>query len=263
MTGSMTSLIQAGQRLGRKLAKGNIFWYRVFRRLIRELPLFLPHEEDISFLLRNFGPIRTFVDVGANDGITALGALRGGAEKVVSFEPNPQFFSHLKAIERRFPSRYSFHQLGLSDEERELELHIPSSGGIPLTNFASFSVGEAAKNVEFFLGRKVIKMSGVMVQVRTLDSFGLEPDILKIDVEGLEIEVLDGARHTISKCLPALVLETHRGADHAISRSLRGYEPFEVKGNSLSRNLTRGGINLVWLNPLNARHRDLIDVKTG
>lgn len=260
---SMIGLIQAVQRFGRKLARGNIFWYRVFRRLIRELPLFLPHEEDISFLLRNFGPIRTFVDVGANDGITALGALRGGAEKVVSFEPNPQFFSQLTAIESKFPSRYSFHQLGLSDEERELNLYIPSAGGVSLTNFASFSAAEAAKNVEFFLGRKDTKMRSVVVQVRTLDSFELKPDILKIDVEGLEIEVLEGARRTISKYLPVLVLETHPGADHAISRSLRGYEPFEVTGNGLSRNLIRGGINLVWLNPRNARHRDLIDLEIG
>ncbi|MHB8396228.1 MAG: FkbM family methyltransferase [Thermoplasmataceae archaeon] len=48
------------------------------------------------------------------------------------------------------------------------------------------------------------------VQVRTLDSFGFQKiDLLKIDVEGFEMEVLKGAKETISRCRPRIIIETH------------------------------------------------------
>lgn len=48
------------------------------------------------------------------------------------------------------------------------------------------------------------------VPVRTLDSFGFQRiDILKIDVEGFELEVLKGALKTILRCRPKLIIETH------------------------------------------------------
>ena len=48
------------------------------------------------------------------------------------------------------------------------------------------------------------------VPVRTLDSFGFQRiDILKIDVEGFEMEVLKGAKETISRCRPRIIIETH------------------------------------------------------
>ena len=45
---------------------------------------------------------------------------------------------------------------------------------------------------------------------RTVNFFGLQPGFLKIDVEGFEEEVLAGARETISRHLPTLLLELHK-----------------------------------------------------
>jgi FkbM family methyltransferase len=50
------------------------------------------------------------------------------------------------------------------------------------------------------------------VPLRTLDSFGLEQvDLIKIDCEGFEEFIVDGARQTIAKSLPALIVEQKPG----------------------------------------------------
>jgi len=42
-----------------------------------------------------------------------------------------------------------------------------------------------------------------------LDSYNLQPDLLKIDVEGFEISVLKGALKTITEFKPRIIIETH------------------------------------------------------
>ena len=45
---------------------------------------------------------------------------------------------------------------------------------------------------------------------RAVEFFGLTPGFIKVDVEGFEEEVLTGARETISRHLPILMLELHK-----------------------------------------------------
>jgi hypothetical protein len=51
------------------------------------------------------------------------------------------------------------------------------------------------------------------VEVRTLDSYGFEQvRVIKVDVEGSELEVLEGGRQTILRDRPTLILELLTGA---------------------------------------------------
>jgi hypothetical protein len=46
------------------------------------------------------------------------------------------------------------------------------------------------------------------IPLRTLDSFNLERiDLLKIDVEGYELEVLQGGAETVTRCRPVCIVE--------------------------------------------------------
>jgi hypothetical protein len=49
------------------------------------------------------------------------------------------------------------------------------------------------------------------VPLRTLDSLGLDTlALLKVDAEGMDWAVLDGARETIARCRPAIYVEAGR-----------------------------------------------------
>lgn len=45
------------------------------------------------------------------------------------------------------------------------------------------------------------------VNVRTLDSFGLTPDVVKIDVQGFELAVVKGGAETFRRSHPATIVE--------------------------------------------------------
>ena len=86
-----------------------------------------------------------------------------------------------------------------SNTEREAVLHIPLVEGVALSGWASLEKGncpDATAHVE------------QVVQLTTLDAYAIEGvDLIKIDVEGCELEVLEGARRTITASRPVLIVE--------------------------------------------------------
>jgi FkbM family methyltransferase len=71
-------------------------------------------------------------------------------------------------------------------------------------------------------GHSFIASSGVMVESRPLDSYELQDvTLIKIDTEGSEPEVLAGARATIARCRPLVVLEDWQ---RTYASLLPGYE---------------------------------------
>lgn len=60
------------------------------------------------------------------------------------------------------------------------------------------------------------------VELRTLDSFELPLlDFLKIDCEGYEVFVLEGARETLARCRPTIIVEQKPGHAQRFTRSER------------------------------------------
>lgn len=60
-------------------------------------------------------------------------------------------------------------------------------------------------------GLKVVG-SGIIPQI-TIDSFGLTPDLIHLDIEGYEGPALEGAEITLKKSSPIIVLETNGSGD--------------------------------------------------
>lgn len=142
-------------------------------------------------------PGGTFVDVGGNKGDFALLAARiaGPKGKVVCVEPEPTNFTWIERSVRL--NRYSniqVHNVALSDAEGEAVLHLGAKSG-----FHTLLKGAPERN-----------HGSVTVKTRTLDSLlqgaGLDSvSVLKIDVEGAEVQVLLGATETI-KANPQIVV---------------------------------------------------------
>ena len=59
----------------------------------------------------------------------------------------------------------------------------------------------------------------------------LRPDFVKIDVEGSEVNVLNGMRRTIENCAPSLIVEVH--SEEHRTQCLRFLRTFEYRTKSL------------------------------
>lgn len=149
----------------------------------------------------------TVIDVGANIGIFTVKASRlvGPTGTVVSLEPASKSFTLLEAnIERNDLSNVKPFKYAVSDSEGEARLYVDRVSD----RSSLFSDrGDSERN-----RRNIETVEKVeTVSLDTLgDSLKLNRiDIIKIDVEGAELAVLKGAKRTIAKYWPNIVLEWH------------------------------------------------------
>jgi FkbM family methyltransferase len=155
-------------------------------------------EPEIRFLRSTIDSGKRFVDVGANVGLYSF-ALCSKFQHVDAFEPLANASQPL--IDYKKPN-ISVHAVALSNEAGQAELIIPKENDKPIQTRAS-------------LNHSTIQSAGlgmqpevVQVELVRLDDFYFNDiDLLKIDVEGHELQVLHGARNTIERCRPLLVIE--------------------------------------------------------
>lgn len=133
------------------------------------------------------------LDIGANYGSYSFITLFNPACEVHGFEPNTEVHQDFSEILRlnNIPN-VEVHPYGLSNREFTAGLYYPP------TNIGS--------------GRLSPKGWGEY-QFKTLDSLNFKRvDVVKIDVEGHELEVLEGGKETIKRCQPKFIqIEINRG----------------------------------------------------
>ncbi len=159
----------------------------------------------------------TIYDIGANIGLYTRFALQQfGAEKVVSFEPMHDNFSQLQANIRLagLEDRVDAYPYAIADENEVVEFQIDDMQSETAT-LDRVTDGEAAEG-RANLG---LEPQTEKVEARTIDSLLSDgtippPDVVKIDVEGAERLVLQGAREMISTYSPYFLVEAH-GAENA------------------------------------------------
>jgi len=140
---------------------------------------------------------RLALDIGANMGVYSY-ALASLAPKVHAFEPQAGCCAVITAWAARSAGHVEVHNAGVGSSQGELVLHVPLIDGRQVGTRASFTPIDVA-HVD------------VRVPVVTIDSLGLGPvGFIKIDVEGFEYDVLLGARHTLARDRPALLVELDR-----------------------------------------------------
>jgi len=168
------------------------------------------------------------IDIGAHAGSLLEEIIRLSPRgKHIAYEPLPHFY---QSLVERFPS-VDVRQVALSNEEGERSfLYLKSTPGRSGFHGRSFSSSQPTEKIR--------------VRTETLDKSLPEdfiPSLIKIDVEGAERLVLEGAINTISKYKPIVVFEHGKGgADYyntqpqqiyELLHSYAGLRIFDMDGN--------------------------------
>jgi FkbM family methyltransferase len=150
---------------------------------------------------------QTVYDVGGDQGIYTLFFARrvGTAGRVVTFEPNPE--SHRRIVDNVSLNGFrnvDVRPVGLGEKRDRMAFVFPE--GEPARGTADASI--QAQILDERAPRRI------EIEVNSLDdeiaAHGLPaPDLVKIDVEGLEGQVLRGMRETLRRARPRLFIEIH------------------------------------------------------
>lgn len=210
--------------LGKRFVEKRIYDYRMLldledRGISRTLLLFGQRELEHKIMLeRVLKPGMTVLDIGANIGYYALMELGmiGKAGTLIAVEPSP---SNVELLKRN---------LALNGHEG-IEIHPGAMSDQP--GVKSFFLSEMSNlNTFHDTGTGSLHLSGKTVDVRTLTvpevMAGRKPDLIRMDVEGHEIEVINGLLPAVERgeMAPMIIFETHLSrysAEHDLEAPLR------------------------------------------
>ncbi|WJF92142.1 FkbM family methyltransferase [Paraburkholderia bonniea] len=178
------------------------------------------------------------IDGGANIGVHTIEWARHmyGWGQVLSFEAQEIVYYALAgniAINNCLNARAKLAALG----EQRGELIIPQPDYFAHASFGSLELRQQ-EGTEY-IGQRISydPSSGVTVPLVSIDSLELaRADLIKLDVEGMEVEVLRGARKTLKNLKPILTIEILK-SDQAVIKGLLdelGYRYFPAGINLIA-----------------------------
>jgi FkbM family methyltransferase len=153
-----------------------------------------PHITNFTKLYNNFYSIKNIIDVGANFGYHTLLFSKQVKENVYAFEPQIQNFKLLENnIQHNDIKNIEIFNFACGDTNCDVKLPIVDSDYI--VNMGDITVNNYSNN--FSITKSI-----------TLDSFNFgKIDLIKIDVQGWEKKVLNGAINLLKKDKPVLIVE--------------------------------------------------------
>jgi FkbM family methyltransferase len=165
------------------------------------------HEPEVKALidyLADHGHSDFLIDIGANIGSYSRILLENTNAHVLAFEPLPEAYKELEKIQLQYGDRFTAIEEGLSNSKQNLDLYYGSED-LQLATFSE-SVNEIS-----YVGKT--NQQKIKVQVNTLDNYYLSNlkdkqtfcDLVKIDTEGFEYEVLQGAKIFIAEMKPKYI----------------------------------------------------------
>lgn len=228
--------------MGHRFMKKRIYDYRMLldlrdRGISRTLILFGQREMEHKVMLeRVLKPGMSVLDIGANIGYYALMELGmiGSNGRLIAIEPSP---SNVELLKRNLALNgydgVEAHNAAISDSSGTRQFFLSEMSN--LNTFHDTGTGS-------------LHLSGKTVEVRTATvpeiAAGRPIDLIRMDVEGHEVEVINGLLPAVERgeMAPMIIFETHLsryGADHDLEAPLRrlfaqGYK-VKLAGSSSER----------------------------
>ncbi|NDE14268.1 FkbM family methyltransferase [bacterium] len=178
----------------------------------------------LPYIADNYIQETDMIDVGANIGTTSLlmAEILSPARSVHSFEPIYNDILLINVHDNDLKDIVKVYPYGIGKDSREMILE-----AIDLesdTNFGAMSIIE--KQIEEMTERAHVK-----IKILPLDHFKFsDVSVIKIDVEGMESEVLEGMYDLIFRCRPTILLEC--------------FQPQEFQKTEIFQNLANLGYSM-------------------
>ncbi|MEH1781795.1 MAG: FkbM family methyltransferase [Nostoc sp.] len=164
-------------------------------------------EKEIFYLEQLGGTHKRAIDIGANVGIYSY-ALAQIYDSVEVFEPQSWCTENILFYSQTSACNISVHNVGLANFNGSLTLHVPTSLG----DYSQLvrGLGSLTTGLGSFREIKGEQIS-IDVPVRKLDDYKFKDvSFMKIDVEGYETKVIEGARNTILTEKPIILMEVEQ-----------------------------------------------------
>jgi FkbM family methyltransferase len=183
-------------------------------------------ERELSYLDKIIPDDAVTVDVGANCGLYTRRLARL-SRQVHAFEPSQQMARLLRRTSAR---NVRIHEIALSDHDGDAELFIPQGEDGLVHGLASLEarVGSSGRSIS------------AHVPIARLDAV-IDQDVafVKVDVEGHELNVLNGAVELLERCQPVFLVEAEDRHRAEATRSVfeffreKAYRGFFLKDNDV------------------------------
>lgn len=172
-------------------------WYKLTGRLFYLRTCAQGKDELYSLLPRE--SIRTVLDVGAYNGDTVREAIEyfPNITEAVAVEPDPKTYKRLM--------RYV---------EGELRIDIDTYNAAAWSSISCGTFQASGNRNSSVQSTSSYEHRTEEIPLITVDSLGINPDYIKYDVEGAEMQALLGSAQTIRRCTPSMLVSLyHRSRD--------------------------------------------------
>lgn len=182
------------------------------RGTIRKTP-----DQDDAWLYKLLGDgVETYLDIGANTGQTTLMGLVQGDKKVILVDPNPEALSlaSQNIILNRLGAKVSYYCGFAGEVTRDKVKFFTVGAGAAGSMYPSHAKTAARKNEFYYVDT---------VSVDYLVSFyDVNPDFVKVDVEGAELKVLKGAKKLATENQTRFFVEMHALEEQSMAENAQG-----------------------------------------
>ncbi len=188
---------------------GSLYWQRYH------------HVGEIRYLFKNLTSEMTFADVGANQGEFALVAAKlASAGQVLAFEPENRMFELLeKNVRLNDYQNVTLFKLGLGSENSASKIYTSTETALHHGwHEGLFTSYQDDTRAEFVQDIEIRRLDDVLAEIEVE-----RIDYMKVDVEGAELPVLQGAIESLRRFRPKVLLEINETTFKAA-----GYSAIEI-----------------------------------
>ena len=208
------------------IIRRNALLYYLIRNIVIYFNIF---EEDFKILTKYFKDKKiNIIDVGASDGISANFFLKNlNVNKIYCYEPHKIFIKDLVKY-KKDNKKIILKKYGISSRENKIIVYYPSIKffglNLPLLTYTFYDKSELKKQIKLdFYNYQKISIDRATINLKKFNLVNTKIDLIKIDVNGFELEVVKGMLNQIKRDRPLMVIENNNGIEK-INSLLKKYK---------------------------------------